>query len=95
MRGAFLTFGAAATVALSSLAQAQSLNPVCQRLEGQLAALERGNADPARAEQIRRSEDTVNRQQFEVDRLVAQSRRMGCESFGIFSIRTRHMRHDA
>ena len=35
---------------------------------------------------IRRSEDLVNRQQFEVDRLVAQSRRMGCESSGFFSI---------
>ena len=32
------------------------------------------------------SEDLVNRQQFEVDRLVAQSRRMGCESSGFFSI---------
>ena len=34
----------------------------------------------------RRAEDAVNRQQFEVDRLVAQSRRMGCESSGFFSI---------
>jgi uncharacterized membrane protein len=33
--------------------------------------LDRGNADPARAEQIRRTEDTVNRQQFEVDRCGA------------------------
>ena len=31
-------------------------------------------------------EDTVNRQQFEVDRLVAQSRRIGCETSGFFSI---------
>ena len=51
-----------------------------------MTALDRGNADPARAEQIRRAEDAVNRQQFEVDRLVAQSRRMGCESSGFFSI---------
>jgi Protein of unknown function (DUF2865) len=67
-------------------AHAQSSNPVCQRLEAQLGALDRGNSDPARIEQIRRIEDTVNRQQFEVDRLVAQARRIGCESFGFFSI---------
>jgi len=81
---------AAALVACSSIAaaqtQPQSSNPACQRLEAQLATLDRGNADPARADQIRRSEDLVNRQQFEVDRLVAQSRRMGCESSGFFSI---------
>lgn len=79
---------AAAVVAVSSLAaaHAQSANPACQRLETQLATLDRGNADPARADQIRRTEDMVNRQQFEVDRMVAQSRRIGCESSGFFSI---------
>jgi len=80
-----------ATVALTTLAScvgalAQSPNPACQRLEAQLASLDRGNNDPARADQIRRAEDAVNRQQFEVDRLVAQSRRSGCESSGFFSI---------
>ena len=70
----------------SAQAQSQSSNPACQRLETQLATLDRGNADPARADQIRRSEDLVNRQQFEVDRLVTQSRKMGCESSGFFSI---------
>ena len=69
-----------------AVAQTQSANPACQRLEAQLATLDRGNADPARVEQIRRAEDTVNRQQFEVDRLVAQSRRIGCESSSFFSI---------
>jgi Protein of unknown function (DUF2865) len=78
---------AVAFVALPiATAQAQSSNPACQRLEAQLATLDRGNADPARAELIRRAEDTVNRQQFEVDRLVAQSRRIGCESSSFFSI---------
>ena len=67
-------------------ALAQSTNPNCQRLEAQLASLDRGNNDPVRADQIRRAEDAVNHQQFEVDRLVAQSRRMGCESSGFFSI---------
>jgi hypothetical protein len=80
-----------ATVALTTLAScvgalAQSPNPACQRLEAQLASLDRGNSDPARAQQIRGTEDAVNRQQFEVDRLVAQSRRIGCESSGFFSI---------
>jgi Protein of unknown function (DUF2865) len=77
---------AAATLAASAGALAQSTNPTCQRLEAQLTSLDRGNDDPARAEQIHRAEDQVNRQQFEVDRLVAQSRRMGCESSGFFSI---------
>jgi hypothetical protein len=80
-----------ATVAVATLAScvaafAQSPNPVCQRLEAQLASLDRGNSDPARAQQIRGAEDAVNRQQFEVDRLVAQYRRIGCESSGFFSI---------
>ena len=89
MRGLSYKSGAtAALLALTSLAMAhaQSSNPACQRLEAQLATLDRGNTDPARVEQIRRIEDTVNRQQFEVDRLVAQSRRVGCETSGFFSI---------
>lgn len=67
-------------------AYAQSASPTCQRLEAQLASLDRGNADPQRAERIRRAEDAVNRQQYEVDRLVSQSRQNGCESSGFFSI---------
>lgn len=90
MRGSSYKLAAAVIAALSGLAaaqaQAQFSNPTCQRLEAQLATLDRGNADPARVEQIRRTEDMVNRQQSEVDRLVAQSRRIGCESFGFFSI---------
>jgi Protein of unknown function (DUF2865) len=77
---------AAAMLASCAGALAQSSNPTCQRLEAQLASSDRGNSDPARADQIRRAEDAVNRQQFEVDRLVAQSRRSGCESSGFFSI---------
>lgn len=67
-------------------AQTQQASPACQRLEAQLTSLDRGNSDPARADRIRRAEDAVNRQQFEVDRLVAQGRRTGCESSGFFSI---------
>ena len=88
MRGRVFKLAAVAvtTLALCVGALAQSQNPACQRLEAQLASLDRGNNDPARADQIRRAEDAVNRQQFEVDRLVAQSRRSGCESSGFFSI---------
>jgi len=81
-----LATAAAATLASCAIALAQSQNPVCQRLEAQLTSIDRGNSDPARADQIRRAEDAVNRQQFEVDRLVVQARRIGCESSGFFSI---------
>ena len=90
MRGPFARFAAVAAAGLlsgSALAQ-QPVNPTCQRLEAQLASLDRGNADPQRAGQIRQAEDAVNRQQFQVDRLVSESKRMGCESAGFFSIFT-------
>jgi Protein of unknown function (DUF2865) len=77
---------AAVVFAASSLAQAPSQSPACQQLEGRLTALDRGNDDPTRADQIRRTEDQLNRQQYEVDRLVAQGRQIGCESAGFFSI---------
>ena len=58
---------------------------VCQRLEGQLATIDRGaSGDPARAEQVRRYEEASGRQQGELDRMVEQSRRQGCESTGFF-----------
>jgi hypothetical protein len=62
------------------------VGPACQRLEAQLTSLDRGNDDPARVDMIRRAEDAANRQQLEVDRLVVQGRRMGCENSGFFSI---------
>jgi len=77
---------AAMTAATAAVAQAPSPSPTCQRLEAQLVALDRGNADPARANEIRTAEDAVSRQQFEVDKLVSQSRRLGCERSGFFSI---------
>ncbi|MCC7346107.1 MAG: DUF2865 domain-containing protein [Variibacter sp.] len=61
----------------------QARNPVCTRLEGQLAAIERGGGDP-RAEQIKRYEDAAARQQAELDRMTEQARRMGCEGGGFF-----------
>ncbi|MGP9812019.1 DUF2865 domain-containing protein [Rhodopseudomonas sp. NSM] len=67
-------------------AQQGAVNPVCPRLEAQLASIDRGGADPARAEQIRRYEDAVNRQQGELDRVTMQAKRMGCDSSGFFSL---------
>jgi hypothetical protein len=58
---------------------------LCTRLEGQLAAIDRGGgADPARAEQVRRYEEASSKQQAELDRMAAQSRRAGCEGTGFF-----------
>ena len=83
-----LIFATAAAALLVSGAGAQtpSTNPDCQRLEAQLASVDRGTDDPTRADQIRRAEDALNQQQFQVDKIVAQGRRMGCENRGFFSI---------
>lgn len=65
----------------------QSANPVCQRLEAQLVAIDRGpGGDQSRAEQARRYEEAAARQQSEIDRTVMQARRQGCESSGFFSL---------
>ena len=63
-------------------------NPICIRLEGQLAAVDRGasGGDPAKEEQIRRYQESATRQQAELDRVTMQAKRMGCESSGFFSL---------
>ena len=64
-------------------------NPICSRLEGQLANIERGgggSGDPNKDEQIRRYQDSASRQQAELDRVTSQARRMGCDSSGFFSL---------
>lgn len=63
-------------------------NPVCVRLEGQLAILNRGGGDPGRADQIRHDEDAVAKQQADLDRMLAQAKRRGCEGGGFFSLFT-------
>ncbi len=63
-----------------------SANPVCQRLEAQLAAVDRGATDPSRAEQIKRYEDAAARQSSELERVTVQAKRMGCDSSGFFSL---------
>jgi hypothetical protein len=57
----------------------------CQRLEAQLASIGSGG-DPARADQIRRLEDAMGRQQAELDRTQAQARRQGCEQSGFLQL---------
>jgi len=63
-------------------------NPMCQRLEGQLATIDRGagSGDPAKDEQIRRYQEAQARQQGELDRVTSQAKRMGCDSSGFFSL---------
>ena len=63
-------------------------NPICVRLEGQLAAVDRGasGGDPAKEEQIRRYQESATKQQAELDRVTLQAKRMGCESSGFFSL---------
>src|SRR5260370_17874548 len=64
------------------------VNPMCPRLEAQLAALDRGGStgDPARDEQIRRYQEAATKQQSELDRVTFQAKRMGCDSSGFFSL---------
>lgn len=63
-------------------------SPMCQRLEGQLAAIDRsqGGGDAGKADQIRRYEDAANRQQAELERVQARARDQGCDSSGFFSL---------
>ena len=69
-------------------AQGAPANPVCPRLEAQLASVDRGGStgDPARDDQIQRYQDAATRQQSELDRVTSRARRMGCDSSGFFSL---------
>src|SRR6266850_6781029 len=68
--------------------QGAQANPICMRLEGQLATIDRGagTGDPAKDEQIRRYQEAQAKQQAELDRVTLQAKRMGCESSGFFSL---------
>ena len=66
--------------------QGAPLNPMCPRLEAQLATIDRGGGDPAKDEQIRRYQDAATKQQGELDRVTSQAKRMGCDSSGFFSL---------
>jgi len=68
--------------------QGAQANPICMRLEGQLATIDRGagTGDPAKDEQIRRYQEAQAKQQAELDRVTLQAKRMGCDSSGFFSL---------
>src|ERR1700738_3323319 len=68
--------------------QGAPVNPVCPRLEAQLATIDHGGSsgDPAKDDQIRRYQDAATKQQAELDRVTMQAKRMGCESSGFFSL---------
>src|SRR5664279_386979 len=68
--------------------QGAPVNPVCPRLEAQLATIDRGGSsgDPAKEEQVRRYQDAQAKQQAELDRVTSQAKRMGCDSSGFFSL---------
>src|SRR5450432_3773935 len=68
--------------------QGTAVNPMCPRLEAQLATIDRGggSGDPAKADQIRRYEEAATKQQGELDRVTSQAKRMGCDSSGFFSL---------
>ncbi len=76
----------AGTAAHAQVPPPPGANPACTRLEAQLAAIDRGTADPARADQIKRYQDAADRQQAELDRMSAQASRMGCQGGGFFSL---------
>ena len=64
-----------------------AVNPMCPRLEAQLATIDRGGSgDPAKDDQIRRYQDAATKQQSELDRVTSQAKRMGCDSSGFFSL---------
>jgi Protein of unknown function (DUF2865) len=86
-----LSIACAMTLASQALAQQGAPpqgapNPICQRLEAQLASVDRGSVDPSRAEQIKRYEEAAARQSAELDRVTVQAKRMGCDSSGFFSL---------
>jgi hypothetical protein len=61
-------------------------NPVCVRLESQLASFNQGSADAARADQIKRAQDSIAKQQADLDHTLAQAHKAGCEGQGFFAL---------
>lgn len=82
-----LSYGASAQVNQGPppLQGGATLNPVCPRLESQLATIDR-SGDPAKEDQIRRYQEAAAKQQSELDRVTSQAKRMGCDSSGFFSL---------
>jgi hypothetical protein len=83
---AVLSLDARAQVNPAPPSPGAAANPMCVRLEAQLATVDRGGGDPAKDEQIRRYQDAASKQQAELDRVTSQAKRMGCDSSGFFSL---------
>jgi hypothetical protein len=79
-------FGAPPAPPPSAVPAPAGRNPVCLRLEAQLASVDRGTVDPARAGEIKRYEDAAAKQQADLDRLTQQSQKFGCQGGGFFAI---------
>ncbi|HEX4407252.1 MAG TPA: DUF2865 domain-containing protein [Xanthobacteraceae bacterium] len=77
---------AAPQAAPPAAAGQQGANSICLRLQGQLAAFDQGAADPGRADQIKRSEDAIAKQQADLDRAIEQAHKNGCAGTGFFAL---------
>ncbi len=88
MSAGVLSLDARAQMSPGAPPQGTAVNPMCPRLEAQLATIDRGggSGDPAKEEQIRRYQDAATKQQGELDRVTSQAKRMGCDSSGFFSL---------
>jgi len=76
----------AASAAAQGAPNQPASNPACVRLESQLAAINSGSTDPTRADQVKRAEDAVAKQQADLDRTLAQAHKQGCEGQGFLSL---------
>jgi hypothetical protein len=76
----------AAAQTAPSPANQPAANPACVRLESQLAAATQGGMDPARADQIKRMQDSIAKQQADLDHAVAQAHKSGCEGTGFMAL---------
>jgi hypothetical protein len=61
-------------------------NPVCYRLQQQLASVDQGAADPARADQIKRADEAIAKKQADLDRALSQAHKAGCAGEGFFAL---------
>ncbi len=61
-------------------------SPICATLQNQLASFDQGAPDTGHADQIKRSEDAIAKQQADLDRTVAQAHKAGCAGQGFFAL---------
>src|SRR4051812_39889974 len=68
--------------------QGPASNPMCPRLEAQLATIDRGSGsgDPPRDEQTRPSQAPPPKQKGELARVPLRAKRMGCDSSAFFPL---------